>query len=52
MVGVFATDLLNPERDAIALLRGHRVFTMQMQNSEQVIGKIKKEYEFLSSYRQ
>lgn len=48
-LGFFRADLLNPEIDAIALLRGHRIFTLQLQNSEYVIGKVEKGYEFLSS---
>lgn len=42
-------DLLNPEVDAIALLRGQPIFTLQLQNSEYVVGKVEKGYEFLST---
>lgn len=48
-LGFIRVDLLNPEIDAIALLKGHRVFTLQMQTLEFVVGKVEKGYEFLST---
>ncbi|KAG0595518.1 hypothetical protein M758_UG173200 [Ceratodon purpureus] len=42
-------DLLNPEVDALALLQRHRVFALQMHNSELVIGKVEKGYELRST---
>lgn len=41
--------LLNSEIDAIALLKGQRIFTLQLQNSKVVVGKVEKGYEFLST---
>lgn len=48
-LGFIRVDLLNPEIDAIALLKGQRIFALQLQNSEYVVGKIEKGYEFLST---
>lgn len=42
-------DLLNLEADGIALLKSHRIFTLQLQTSEYVVGKVKKGYKFLST---
>lgn len=48
-LGFLRVDLQNPEVDAIALLQGHRIFAMQLQSSEMVVGKVEKGYEFLST---
>lgn len=48
-LGFLRADLLNPEQDAIALLQGHRIFTLKLQNLEHVVGKVEKGYEFLST---
>lgn len=48
-LGFLCAYLLNLQKDAIALLQGHRIFTLQLQNSEYVVGKVEKGYEFHSS---
>lgn len=48
-LGFLKLDLLNPSIDGIALLRGHRIFTLQMQNGDYVIRKVEKGFEFLST---
>lgn len=48
-LGFLRVDLLKPEIDGIDLLKGDRVFTLQLQNSEYVIGKVEKGFEFTSS---
>lgn len=48
-LGFLKIDLLNPGIDGIALLQGHRLFTLQMQNGEYTIGKAEKGFEFLST---
>lgn len=48
-LGFFKLDLLNPAKDGIALHRGHRMFTLQFQNGEYVIGKAEKRFKFLST---
>ena len=45
-LGFLWIDLLHPERDRINLLKGERIFTLQLQNSEYVIGKVKKGLDF------
>ena len=40
--GFLKADLLNPNPDALALLRGDRIFTLQLQDSSYVIEKIEK----------
>ena len=47
-LGFFQIDLLHPERDGINLLKGEHIFTLQLQNLEYVIGKVKKEFDFIS----
>ena len=42
-------DLLNPNTDGIALLKGERIFTLQLQDLSYVIGKIEKGFEFSST---
>lgn len=42
-------DLLNPSVDGIALLKGTRVFTLKLQDSSYVIGKVDKGFEFPST---
>ena len=42
-------DLLNPQIDGISLLKGEHIFILQLQNSEYVIGKVKKDFEFSTS---
>jgi hypothetical protein len=48
-LGFIKVDLHNLERDAITLLKGNRVFTLQVQNSEYVVGKVEKGFEFSST---
>lgn len=48
-LGFLKLDLFNPSQDGIALLRGHRLFTMQLQNGEYVVGKAEKGFKFLST---
>lgn len=48
-LGFLKLDLLNPATDGLALLRGHRLFTLQLQNGEYVIGKVEKGFEFSST---
>lgn len=48
-LGFLRVDLLNPEVDGLALLKGHRIFVMQLQSFEFVVGKVEKGYEFLST---
>ena len=48
-LGFFRIDLFNPKRDGISLLKGDRIFTLQLQNSEYVIGKVKKGFDFTST---
>ena len=47
-LGFLKVDLLNPSTDGIALLRGERIFTLQLQDLSYVIGKIEKGFEFSS----
>ena len=48
-LGFIKVDLQNLERDAIALLKGNHVFTLQLQNLEYVVGKVEKGFEFSST---
>lgn len=48
-MGFLKIDLLNPATDGIALLQGHRIFTLQLQNGEYVVGKAEKGFEFNST---
>lgn len=48
-LGFLKVDLLNPSIDGIALLQGHRIFTLQLQDLSYVIGKIEKGFEFSST---
>ena len=48
-LGFLKANLLNPNLDALALLRGDRLFTLQMQDSSYVIGKIEKGFDFSST---
>jgi hypothetical protein len=48
-LGFIKVDLQNPEKDTIALLKGNCVFTLQLQNSEYVVGKVEKCFEFSST---
>lgn len=45
-LGFLRGDLLNLEKDAVALLCGHKVFTFQMQSLEFIVGKGEKGFEF------
>ena len=47
-LGFLRVDLLNPQTDGLALLRGDRIFTMQLRN-EYVIGKVEKGFDFNST---
>ena len=49
--GFIKVHFKNPILDGIALLKGHRVFVIQMENGEKVIGKIEKGYELASKAR-
>jgi hypothetical protein len=48
-LGFLKDDMQNPERDAIALLKGDRTFILQLQTSEYVVGKVEKGFEFSST---
>ena len=48
-LGLLRIDLLYPERDELHLLKGERIFTLQLQNSEYVIGKVEKGFDFTSA---
>lgn len=48
-MGFLKLDLLNPSIDAVALLKGHRIFTLQLQNGEYVVGKAEKGFELNST---
>jgi len=48
-MGFIKIDLLNPAIDGIGLLQGHRIFTLQLQNGEYVVGKVEKGFEFNST---
>lgn len=48
-LGFIKVDLLNPSTDGIALLKGTRLFTLQLENSSYVIGKVEKAFEFPST---
>jgi hypothetical protein len=41
-LGFLKADLQILEKDAIALLKGECVFILQLQNSENVVGKVEK----------
>ena len=45
-LGFLKVDLLNPSTDGLALLKGNRIFTLQLQDLSYVIGKIEKGFEF------
>lgn len=48
-LGFLKVDLRNPQKDGIAMLKGERIFTLQLQNNEFVVGKIEKGFEFNSA---
>ena len=48
-LGFLRIDLLHPECDGLHLLKGERIFTLQLQNSEYVIGKVEKGFDFTSA---
>jgi hypothetical protein len=48
-LGFLKVDLLNPNTDGIALLKGDRIFTLQLQDLNYVIGKIEKGFDFPST---
>jgi hypothetical protein len=48
-LGFLKVDLQNPEKDAIALLKGERIFTLQLQSFVYVIGKVEKGFDFPST---
>jgi hypothetical protein len=47
-LGFLKVDLLNPNVDGIAILKGERIFKLQLQDLPYVIGKIEKGFEFPS----
>ena len=49
--GFIKLHLQHPQRDGIALLRGNRAFTMEMEDGEVVIGKVEKGYELATKAR-
>jgi hypothetical protein len=48
-LGFLKVDLLNSNADGIALLKGERIFTLQLQDLSYIIGKIEKRFEFPST---
>ena len=48
-LGFLKVDLLNPSTDGIALLKGERIFTLQLQDLSYVIGKVEKGFDFPST---
>jgi hypothetical protein len=48
-LGLLKVDLQNPEKDGLALFKGNHIFTLQLQNSEYVVGKVEKGFEFSST---
>jgi hypothetical protein len=48
-LGFMKVDLLNPNTDGTALLKGERIFTLQLQDLSYVIGKIEKGFKFSST---
>ena len=48
-LGFLKVDLLNPSTDGLALLKGDRIFTLQLQDLSYVIGKIEKGFDFSST---
>ena len=48
-LGFLQIDLLYYKRDGINLLKGERIFTLQLQNLEYVIGKVEKGFDFTSA---
>lgn len=48
-LGFLKVDLLNPGIDGIALLKGTRLFTLQLHDSTYVIGKVEKGFDFPST---
>ena len=48
-LGFLKVDLLNPSIDGNALLKGDRLFTLQLQDLSYVIGKIEKGFDFSST---
>jgi hypothetical protein len=47
-LGFLWVDLLNPLTDGLALLKGDRIFTLQLKQ-EFIIGKVEKDFEFTST---
>ena len=48
-LGFIKVDLLNPSTDSVALLKGHGIFTLQLQDSSYVIGNVEKGFDFPST---
>jgi hypothetical protein len=48
-LGFLKVDLQNPQKDAIVLLKGDRIFTLQLKSSDYVIGKVEKGFDFTST---
>jgi hypothetical protein len=48
-LGFLKVDLLNPNTDGIALLKGDRLFILQLQDLNYMIGKIEKGFDFPST---
>ena len=48
-LGFLKVDLLNPSTDGISLLKGERIFTLQLQDLNYAIGKVEKGFDFPST---
>ncbi|KAG0573628.1 hypothetical protein KC19_VG194900 [Ceratodon purpureus] len=48
-LGFLKVDLLNPSTDGIALLKGYKFFTLQLQDLTYTIEKVEKGFDFLST---
>ena len=48
-LGFLRIDLLKPEIDGLNLLKGECISTLQLQNSEYVIGKVENGFDFSTS---
>ena len=49
--GFIKVHLKNPQQDGMTLLRGHRAFTMKMEDGEMTIGKVEKCFELAAKAR-
>lgn len=48
-LGFLKVDLLNPHIVSLALLQGHRILTLQLQDSSYVVDKVEKGFDFPST---